>query len=329
IVRPLLLEYPDDPETWNLADQYLWGDAFLIAPILSQGAYSRDVYLPDGTWIDFWDEAIYPGTQTVTVSQSLSRMPIFIKAGSVIPRTPPRNFVLQHHLDTLLVDIYPANRGVFSLYEDDGQTLAYRNGEFALTTLGFDQSGSMLTLSVNPSGGSFSGQPAQRTYLYRIHLADHAPDSVAWNGQLIPRDADSLSLMDADVGWAFQPAKNQLLILGDSPTSQTLVANVYGFSSLNQIQVSNKIPTGFVLRQNYPNPFNPSTTIEFELPRAAQVSLVVYNILGEEVETMVSERLNSGIHRYTWEATDFPSGLYIYRLKAGKSVQSRKMVLLR
>jgi hypothetical protein len=89
------------------------------------------------------------------------------------------------------------------------------------------------------------------------------------------------------------------------------------------------LASDYVLKQNYPNPFNPATTITFTLPRSDEVSLKVYNILGEEVAILVSEKLPAGLHHYNWDATNLTSGIYIYRLEAGEFVSSSKMVLLR
>jgi hypothetical protein len=89
------------------------------------------------------------------------------------------------------------------------------------------------------------------------------------------------------------------------------------------------IPTEFKLNQNYPNPFNPITTIEFDLPKTGEVSLKIYNILGEEVITLVSERLSAGSYSYEWEASNLASGVYLYRLQTGDYVETKKMILMR
>jgi hypothetical protein len=88
------------------------------------------------------------------------------------------------------------------------------------------------------------------------------------------------------------------------------------------------IPAKFILAQNYPNPFNPSTTIEFDLPKSSEVTLKVFNILGEEVATLVSDRLSAGSYSYEWNASHLASGVYLYRLKAGDYIETRKMVLM-
>ena len=81
--------------------------------------------------------------------------------------------------------------------------------------------------------------------------------------------------------------------------------------------------------KNYPYPFNPSTIIEFDLPSSSQVTLMIFNILGEEIAILVSDRLSTGSYSYDWDASRLASGVYVYRIQAGKYMESKKMVLLR
>jgi hypothetical protein len=88
-------------------------------------------------------------------------------------------------------------------------------------------------------------------------------------------------------------------------------------------------PSGFILAQNYPNPFNPTTTIEFSIPHTEQVTLKIYNVLGEEVATLVSEKLSAGKYKHVWDASGLASGVYLYRLEAGDFVETKKLILIR
>jgi pectate lyase len=99
--------------------------------------------------------------------------------------------------------------------------------------------------------------------------------------------------------------------------------------NITGIEELKSVPSDFVLYQNCPNPFNPTTTIEFVLPKAKFVKLRIYNILGEEVATLVSERLNAGKYEYGWDAGRLASGVYLYRMVAGDYVQVRKMILMK
>lgn len=99
-------------------------------------------------------------------------------------------------------------------------------------------------------------------------------------------------------------------------------------TNLDQIQ-SELLPIEFRLEQNYPNPFNPNTTIVFSIPNNEFVTLQIYNILGEEVSTLVSERLTAGKYDYNWNASRLASGVYLYRIHAGDYVRVKRMMLLR
>ena len=92
---------------------------------------------------------------------------------------------------------------------------------------------------------------------------------------------------------------------------------------------SDYVPDRMIIHQNYPNPFNPTTTFEFDLPKTSEVSLRIYNILGEEVKTLVSDRLAAGTYSHEWDASNLASGVYLYRLQAGDYVETRKMVLMK
>ena len=106
----------------------------------------------------------------------------------------------------------------------------------------------------------------------------------------------------------------------------TLVVDSVGTISSLENETDNRTITSYELSQNYPNPFNPSTTIQFALPQAAFVSLEVFNIVGERVDVLVSQELNSGQYNYTWNGLTLTSGVYFYRLKAGNFVETRKMM---
>ena len=90
-----------------------------------------------------------------------------------------------------------------------------------------------------------------------------------------------------------------------------------------------EMPAEYSLEQNYPNPFNPSTTIEFALPHSGFATLKVYNILGEEVATLMAGDHAAGSFKATWDASGLPSGVYFYRLTAGDYVQTKKSILMR
>ncbi|NNG26515.1 MAG: T9SS type A sorting domain-containing protein [Ignavibacteriaceae bacterium] len=89
------------------------------------------------------------------------------------------------------------------------------------------------------------------------------------------------------------------------------------------------VPTNFNIKQNYPNPFNPNTTIKYQIPELNFVTLKVYDVLGNEIATLVNEEISIGIYEITFDASNLPSGIYFYRLQAGDFIQTKKMILMK
>jgi len=133
IMRALWLHYPDDPYAVKCEDEYLWGENILVAPITREGAVNRDVYLPEGLWYGFWSKRRYYGKTYVNVYADLSTIPLFVKAGSIIPLDPVRQYVDEPSDKPVTIKIYTGADGVFKMYEDDGISNDYKNSEFFRT----------------------------------------------------------------------------------------------------------------------------------------------------------------------------------------------------
>jgi len=128
--RPLLLDFPSDPRTWDQDDQFMFGSDLLVAPVLRQEERARGVYLPAGTWFDFWTGRAEAGNRDIAVPVTIRSIPIYVRGGAFIFQQP----VVQHTGEMpgqpLRVSVYPAASSTATLYEDDGATLAYKNGAF-------------------------------------------------------------------------------------------------------------------------------------------------------------------------------------------------------
>jgi hypothetical protein len=152
-------------------------------------------------------------------------------------------------------------------------------------------------------------------------------------------NGDSLWKNEIEMGdWvsinsAIQTSENYYLAAGTYNKSSPELTKVFlakVIPPLTDLRKSGDIfINNYSLSQNYPNPFNPITTIEFDLPKTSDVILKVFNILGEEVATLVSDRLTADSYSYEWDASNLASGVYLYRLQAGEYVAARKMMLLR
>jgi alpha-glucosidase len=135
ILRPLFWEFPEDPQTYATDDQFLLGHALLVAPVLKPATRQRAVHLPAGAeWYDFWTKQKHAGGQYVTIPAPLDTMPLFVRAGSIMPMCEPFEYVGQRPVTEIFLDVYPANdRATGTLYEDDGESFDYERGDFALT----------------------------------------------------------------------------------------------------------------------------------------------------------------------------------------------------
>jgi alpha-D-xyloside xylohydrolase len=144
-MRALFMDFPDDPKVADLGDEYMFGPAFLVAPVTEQGVTHRAVYLPAGTdWYDYWTDRRYAGGQTIEADAPIDRIPLFVRAGSIVPigvQVP--STATRQPLDS--IRIYPGRDASFALYDDDGTTNAYRKGAGTKTIVRWDDAAKRAT----------------------------------------------------------------------------------------------------------------------------------------------------------------------------------------
>lgn len=174
IARALCLAYQNDPLAHTLDDEFLCGDALLVAPVLEEGARRRRVYLPAGDWIDFWTDACFRGPTHLEVEAPLERIPVFVRSGSVVPMIPAMDYVGQRPWETIEVHLYPG-QGVSWLYEDDGVSLAYRGGQYRLTRFVLEASSGRLDL-IRKVQGAFD--PGYSCFEIVVHGVQEVPHTV-------------------------------------------------------------------------------------------------------------------------------------------------------
>jgi alpha-glucosidase len=177
MMRPLALAFPGDLRTCSLDDQFLFGDALLAAPVGHPGQRSRPVYLPGGPWYDFWSgERLSGGVQA---DAPLERMPLYVRAGSVLPLGPALQHTGQGPAGALQLHVYPGS-GESWLYEDDGHSLAFRSGEFRLTRFVCQSTDRGLDLRREVQGPF---DPGYRRFEIHLHGLEAAPRRLQVDGQ--------------------------------------------------------------------------------------------------------------------------------------------------
>jgi alpha-D-xyloside xylohydrolase len=163
-MRPLVMDFPADATARNVNDAYLFGREFLVAPVTAYQARSRSVYLPDATggWFDFWSGKIEAGGRTIDAPAPFDAMPLFVRAGSIVPMGPALQYTGEKSADPVTVWVYAGANGEFTLYEDDGLTYGYERGEFTRIPLKWNDA--TRTLTIGARSGSFPGMLRERTF---------------------------------------------------------------------------------------------------------------------------------------------------------------------
>jgi alpha-glucosidase/alpha-D-xyloside xylohydrolase len=153
-MRAMWLHYPDDETLRGMGTQYLWGRELLVAPVFQRRAATRDVYLPDGVWYDWWTGEKATGRKTITRNVDLETMPIYVRAGAIIPFDPVRQYMSQPVAEPMTIRVYSGADGQFRWYEDDGITQEYLAGKFAWTNLRWDDAARRLTIERDATEGT-------------------------------------------------------------------------------------------------------------------------------------------------------------------------------
>jgi alpha-D-xyloside xylohydrolase len=162
MMRPLVMDFPDDGKALGVDDQYMFGPALLVNPVTEYKARSRAVYLPPGrSWYDFWTGRQIAGGQTITADAPYGQIPLYVRAGSIVPFGPDQQYIGEKDASTLTLYVYAGAAGQFSLYEDDGSTYDYERRQFSRIPVSWNDA--TRTFSVGRREGSFAGMVRDRT----------------------------------------------------------------------------------------------------------------------------------------------------------------------
>ncbi len=185
IMRPLFMEYPNDEKTFNLSDQFMIGDNVIVAPILQPNTDHRAVYLPEGQWVNYWNDEVYQGEQHILVNAPLDTLPIFVKAGSFILQTDAKQST-KFADKAIQVEIYPVDNGEYraSLYEDDGETFSYQEGNYLEKEIILRYSDSAIEIIMKDIVSNF--KPSWDSLVFNLH--GDFNKTIILNGNEIKKD---------------------------------------------------------------------------------------------------------------------------------------------
>jgi alpha-glucosidase (family GH31 glycosyl hydrolase) len=188
LIKPLFFMF-DDPRAAQYQDtEYMFGNEFLVAPVVDKGQIRKTIYLPqledEYRWIDYWTDEPLSGGNDYSFKVPVQEIPLFIKQPAIIPMAKLKRYVDESPDDTLTIDIYPGGYTEFLLYEDDGMTNNYLKGEYAITRLRTDKAGKDILVEIPASEGTYPGMVEERTWLLAIHLVKGF-DEILVNGEKI------------------------------------------------------------------------------------------------------------------------------------------------
>ncbi len=219
LARPLIMMYPREEKFAGESSTYLWGDSFLVSPVVSAGETTKTVDFPPGEWVNYWTDDIVPGGTVRAIAAPPGRIPIFVKSGSIIPMAPVMRFSDERPLDTLTLGVYPGSAAADSafLYEDDGKTTAYQAGSFSLTkfTLRSKEDDGIVRLAfgVGRADGLYAGKLRSRVYSVEVHRVGGPPAGVLLDGKNLPDLAPDSGAAPAGPGYRFDRRLSSLEIL--------------------------------------------------------------------------------------------------------------------
>lgn len=180
-LRPLVMDFRADARTHNVGDQFLVGPALLVSPVTQPGVTTRPVYLPEGAvWYDFWTNEKHQGGQTIQAAAPLDRLPLFVRAGSILPLGPVQQWSGEQPDGPLELRLYPGADGAFTLYDDEGDGYAYENGHYA--SVGMRWEDAARTLHIDPIDGNRPDRFANRVCTVLNVTRPDTVRSVAFSG---------------------------------------------------------------------------------------------------------------------------------------------------
>lgn len=199
LARPMMLEFPADPRLSQVDDQLMLGDRLLLAPVLDPDTLQREVVFPDGVWHDWWSPQTVKGDQTLSVPAPPHRIPLYVKGGTIVPMGPILSHIpSEHRFEVLELHAFPPWPAQGRLYEDDGISRAWQQGENAQTLFVVESEGRRIAIRISAIGGRFAGQPLRRAVDIVLHRVE-APLKVMCRGQAVD-------------DWRFDPASRTLRI---------------------------------------------------------------------------------------------------------------------
>ncbi|GGE46699.1 alpha-glucosidase (family GH31 glycosyl hydrolase) [Pedobacter psychrotolerans] len=224
MMRALVINHQDDENVYEIGDQYMFGDNLMVAPVTTKGAITRSVYLPEGTWFNYWTSEKYEGKSYHHVVAPLDTIPLFVKAGGIIPMQPKMTYAGEKPVDVITLDVFPYGESNCEIYEDDNLSANYKAGNFAITKINSSLNRSGLVLKIAKPVGAF--KPTTHQYMAKIH----------WNKAITPKEVfennkkvtlvKNVTRLDINTGWYYDGKDKVLWIKTEGNNEEEIILTI-------------------------------------------------------------------------------------------------------
>ncbi|MCH7398892.1 DUF4968 domain-containing protein [Belliella sp. DSM 107340] len=216
IMRAFVLHHQDDLNTYNVDDQYYFGDQMIICPVITKSAKTRVVYLPEGMWFDYWTGKPYEGKNYYNIETPLETLPIFVKEGAIIPSQDDVLYDNKENYGRLTFEIFPGEKGDFELFEDDGISENYVNNEYSLTKIESESTNNATQITLHKSEGKYD--LPKREIVLKVHVKEE-PRNIQINGKTLAKSG-------GESGWDYDSTKNCILVHFQKTYNQKITINI-------------------------------------------------------------------------------------------------------
>ncbi|MBL7829050.1 MAG: DUF4968 domain-containing protein [Saprospiraceae bacterium] len=334
VARGMVLEFPDDPICQSAKTQYQFmsGEWLLVAPVLSTPLKRDSIYLPAGKWFDWYDGAVFEGpTWLNNFSAPLSKIPVFARAGAIIPEYPLQQFDGQRLMDTLTVHVWPKGESKFDLYEDDGYSKAFHEG--AGQTMRISASGPQTGFAEpvgicagQPQGSPYEGQLNSRDYKLVVHFG-YLPANVALThaGQTtsLPRAFSAAELNGLARGWFYETGRGGITHIKLGALTPVGGGGDFFCVELSNFSVSAAPEIAVQVQINvFPSPSRGQFTVEVEDGETIK-EVQVTDATGK----LVLRRMAEATSMETIDLSAWPGGVYWLTVATEQGIVVRKVVL--
>jgi hypothetical protein len=337
IQRAMVLEYQSDANVYSKKLQYLFGQEFMVAPVVTESTTVANVYFPAGKWIEYDSGTVYTGPGSANVPAPQSELPIFVKSGSIIPMAPFMNYTSQKKWDPLTLNIYPDGISQFTMYQDDDSTQSYAvSNAYTLTTITSALVPSQQeVVTLTQSNNLF----VPTAYEYEIHLPGQVtvPSPVTFNGVAVTPLASQSAYAAAVTGMWWDSTKKVLWAKCATSSAATYVFAV----SLNGNPVSTKsavslgaLPRSFDMKLLPGKGAGAEPSLQFAVPKdGSSLRISLFDLAGRQIAVLAQGRFSAGYHTVSacgpGNRLSGHSGRYLCRMEADRFEKTVKVMMVR